>query len=99
MWLGIRSIIVGGMSIADGAVIGAGSIVTKNVGPYEIWAGNPARLIRKRFDDEAIKKLLQIKWWDWEDEKLYQYRNMFKNVRELTDAILCDKESSEKSSI
>lgn len=59
-----------GVHIADGAVIGAGSVVTKDVGPYEIWAGNPARFIRKRFDDETIARLLASKWWDWEDEKL-----------------------------
>lgn len=70
VWLGARTIVLGGVTIADGAVIGAGSVVTKDVGPYEIWAGNPARFIRKRFDDETIEKLLETKWWDWPDEKL-----------------------------
>lgn len=70
VWMGIRSIVVSGVTIHDGAVIGAGSVVTKDVGPYEIWAGNPARFIRKRFDDETIKKLKQSKWWDLSDEKL-----------------------------
>ena len=62
---------LGGINIADGAVIGSGSVVTKDIGPYEIWAGNPAKFIRKRFDDETIEKLLKSKWWDWTDEKLY----------------------------
>lgn len=71
VWIGSRAIILGGINIADGAVIGSGSVVTKDIGPYEIWAGNPAKFIRKRFDDETIEKLLKSKWWDWTDEKLY----------------------------
>ena len=70
VWLGIRAVVLPGVHISDGAVIGAGSVVTKDVGPYEIWAGNPARFIRKRFDDETIDKLLKIEWWNWPDEKL-----------------------------
>lgn len=65
-----QSYCIGGVHIADGAVIGAGAVVTKDVGPYDIWAGNPARFIRKRFDDEIINKLLKSKWWDYSDEKL-----------------------------
>lgn len=59
-----------GVTIGDGAVIGAGSVVTKDVGPYEIWAGNPARYIRKRFDDETIRRLEEVKWWDFNDDML-----------------------------
>lgn len=70
VWIGSRAIILGGTNIADGAVIGSGSVVTKDIGPYEIWAGNPAKFIRKRFDDQTIEKLLESKWWDWSDEKL-----------------------------
>lgn len=77
VWIGARATILPGVSIADGAVIGAGSIVTKNVGPYEIWAGNPARLIRKRFDEETIEKLLGIRWWDWDDKKLSRFGMLF----------------------
>lgn len=70
VWLGIRTIVRGGVTIGDGAVIGAGSVVTKDVGPYEIWAGNPARYIRKRFDDETIRRLEEVKWWDFNDDML-----------------------------
>jgi hypothetical protein len=52
------------------AVIGVRSVVTKNVRPYEVWAGNPAKLIRKRFSDDAIELLLKIQWWNWDIEKI-----------------------------
>lgn len=70
VWIGAESMIMPGINVADGAIIGARSLVTKNIGAYEIWGGNPARLIKKRFTDEDIQKLLQVKWWDWELSKL-----------------------------
>ena len=70
VWIGNGVMIKAGVNIADGAVIGMGSIVTKDIGPYEIWAGNPARMIRKRFDDETIAALEEMKWWNWNDEKI-----------------------------
>ncbi len=66
VWLGAESFIMPGVKIADGAIIAARAVVSKNIGPYEIWGGNPARFIKKRFSDESIEKLLQIKWWDWD---------------------------------
>jgi chloramphenicol O-acetyltransferase type B len=70
VWIGAEALIMPGVKIADGAVIGARSVVTKNIGSFEIWAGNPAKLIKKRFKDEDIKKLLEIKWWNWSIEKI-----------------------------
>jgi virginiamycin A acetyltransferase len=70
VWFGTGSVIMPGVSIGDGAIIGAYSIVTKNVEPYTIVAGNPAHLIRKRFTEDVIEKLLQVKWWDWEYDKI-----------------------------
>jgi chloramphenicol O-acetyltransferase type B len=70
VWIGAEAMTLPGIQIGDGAVIGARSLVTKNVGSYEIWGGNPARLIKKRFTDDEIQKLLKIKWWDWDLEKL-----------------------------
>ena len=64
VWIGNNVIVKGGVKIGTGAVIGAGSVVTKDVPPYEIWAGVPARLIRKRFCDETILKLLESRWWE-----------------------------------
>lgn len=66
VWIGFEAMIMPGIHIGDGAVIAARAHLTKNVGPYEIWGGNPARLIKKRFSDKDIEKLLQIKWWNWD---------------------------------
>ncbi len=77
VWIGTHCLIKSGVTIADGAVIGMGSVVTKDVGPYEIWAGNPAKLIRKRFDNETIDKLLKSQWWNWEDEKIKKSADKF----------------------
>ena len=76
-----------GTTIADGAVVGAGSVVTKDIGPYEIWAGNPARFIRKRFDEETIAKLLEIRWWDWPDEKIEKSSPFFYDPKALFTAL------------
>lgn len=70
VWIGKNALILSGVTIGDGAVVGAGSVVTRDVPPYSIVAGNPARLVRKRFDDDTIGKLLKIKWWDWDIERI-----------------------------
>ena len=87
VWIGATCLIKSGVQISDGAVIGMGSVVTKSIGPYEIWAGNPARLIRKRFDDKTIEKLLEIRWWDWPEEKLQKYGKYFNKPEVLFDAL------------
>jgi chloramphenicol O-acetyltransferase type B len=70
VWIGAASTVLGGISIGDGAVVAAGAVVTKDVMPYTIVGGVPARLIGKRFDDETIAELIECKWWNWSDEKL-----------------------------
>jgi acetyltransferase-like isoleucine patch superfamily enzyme len=70
VWIGQDAFILSGVRIGDGAVIGARSVVAKNVEPYSIVVGNPAREIRKRFDDDTIAKLLKIKWWDWNIQRI-----------------------------
>ena len=67
VWIGYGAKILGGISIGDGAVVAAWSVVTKSVPPYTIVAGVPARPLRRRFDQEIIESLLRIRWWDWDD--------------------------------
>jgi acetyltransferase-like isoleucine patch superfamily enzyme len=73
VWIGERVMIKEGISIGDGSVVGMGSIVTKDVAPYAIVAGNPATLVRWRFDELTIKHFLEIQWWKFSDELLEEY--------------------------
>ncbi|QNL50228.1 type B chloramphenicol O-acetyltransferase [Olivibacter sp. SDN3] len=70
VWIGAEAMIMPGITIGDGAVIGSRALVTKDVLPYSIVGGNPAKEIRRRFDNNQIEMLLAMKWWDWEIEKL-----------------------------
>lgn len=69
VWIGYGAVILSGVTVGDGAIIGARAVVTKDVPPYTIVGGVPARQIRKRFDEETIKKLLTLQWWNWDYEK------------------------------
>lgn len=71
VWIGQHATILPGVHIGDGAIVGANSVVSKDVEPYSVVAGNPARLIRKRFDEETTKFLLELKWWDWDAKKIF----------------------------
>jgi virginiamycin A acetyltransferase len=79
VWIGYNTTIMPGITIGDGAIIAANSVVTKNVAPYSIVGGNPAKEIKKRFSEKQIEQLLDIKWWDWEIEKIT------KNLKKLTN--------------
>jgi len=70
VWIGNRAMIKSGVTIGSGSVIGMGAVVTKDVPPYAIWAGNPGRLIRYRFTPEVIAALMVIQWWHFDDDKL-----------------------------
>jgi acetyltransferase-like isoleucine patch superfamily enzyme len=70
VWIGSAATILSGVTIGDGACIGADSTVTKDVRPYAIVAGNPARELRLRFAPETIEKLLAIRWWEWPDDRI-----------------------------
>jgi len=70
VWIGDSVTIMSGVKIGHGSVIAANSHVVKDVSPYSIIGGNPAKLIKKRFDDETINFLLDLKWWDWDDKKI-----------------------------
>lgn len=70
VWIGSEAIVMPGVRIGDGAVIGTRAVVTRDVDPYTIVAGNPARMVRRRFDDSHVERLLEMRWWDWSEEQL-----------------------------
>ena len=72
VWIGYEAVIMAGVHIGDGAIIAARAVVTKDVPPYTIVGGTPAKEIRKRFDAEVIQQLLMLKWWDWSTDKIRQ---------------------------
>ncbi|MBV4225354.1 CatB-related O-acetyltransferase [Parabacteroides distasonis] len=72
VWIGYEAVIMAGVHIGDGAIIAARAVVTKDVPPYTIVGGTPAKEIRKRFDTEVIQQLLKLKWWDWSTNKIRQ---------------------------
>ena len=70
VWIGYEAVILSGVTIGDGAIIGTRAVVTKDIPPYTIVGGVPAKPIRKRFDDVTIARLLELKWWDWSEERI-----------------------------
>ncbi len=87
VWIGNRAIILQGVTVGNGAVVGAGSVVTKDVPPYTVVAGNPAREIKKRFDDETIDNLSKLEWWEMSDAELLKYGEFFNSPQELIKQI------------
>ena len=87
VWIGNGAKVKAGVTVGTGAVIGMGSVLTKDVGPYEIWAGNPARLIRRRFDGETVAGLLASRWWEWDDERLAETGRSFADPREFLERL------------
>lgn len=83
VWIGRRAIIKQGVNIGHGAVVGMGSVVTKDVNPYEVVAGVPARKIRKRFDEDIIDRLMELKWWEMDLKELKTLAPQIKNVKEF----------------
>ena len=84
VWIGDQCFIKAGVKVGDGAVIGAHAVVTHDVPPYAIVAGNPAKILRYRFSEEEISALLQTKWWEWSDEEIKKNRSKFSSVDSLT---------------
>jgi virginiamycin A acetyltransferase len=80
VWIGAQATIMSGVNVGDGAIIAAFSVVTKDVPPYTIVGGNPAKIIRQRFNQETTEALLKIKWWDWE----------IKSIKESVPLLLSD---------
>ncbi|PIP53334.1 hypothetical protein COX08_01545 [Candidatus Beckwithbacteria bacterium CG23_combo_of_CG06-09_8_20_14_all_34_8] len=72
VWIGYDALFMPGVKVGDGAIIAAKSVVTKDVPAYAIVGGNPAKIIRMRFDERIVALLLQLKWWDWDKKKITQ---------------------------
>ena len=70
VWIGYEAVVLSGVTIGDGAIIGARAVVTKDVPPYTIVGGVPAKPIRRRFSDEVVEQLQLLRWWDWDDERI-----------------------------
>jgi virginiamycin A acetyltransferase len=77
VWLGAKVVVVSGVTIGDGAVVGAGSVVTSDVPPYAVVAGAPARVLKYRFAEPVRLRLLELKWWDWPEERIRRNRTLF----------------------
>ena len=87
VWIGYEAVILAGVTIGDGAIIGARAVVTKDVPPYTIVGGVPAKFIRKRFLDDTINELLSMRWWDLPPEKILERINYIQtgNIAALKD--------------
>lgn len=89
VWIGAGCILLNNITIGDGAIIGAGSIITKDVPPYAVVVG-ANRLVKYRFPDEIVQKLLQMKWWEWEDEKIRSCYKLFEDPVAFVDKYYVD---------
>lgn len=89
VWIGARAILISGIKIGDGAVILANATVTKDVPPYSIVGGVPAKIIKNRFDNETIEFLLKFKWWDKSEKWLAQHSSSFRNIKHFIEIYNC----------
>lgn len=87
VWIGMGCFLKAGVTIHNGAVIGMGSVVTHDIPAYEVWAGNPAKLIKKRFSDDIADRLEKTEWWNLEDSKLEELAGVMNDPMALLNAI------------
>ena len=80
VWIGSSAVILSGVNIRRGAIIGAGSVVVDDIPPYAIAVGNPAKVIKYRFSEEAIKEIEESKWWTWDEETIVSHKEFFKKI-------------------
>ena len=86
VWIGVNAVILDGLIIGDGAIIGANAVVTKNVPPFAIAVGCPAKIIKYRFSEDNIQKLLSLKWWNKDISKLQEFIDLFQS--EANDSVI-----------
>ena len=96
MWIGQNVTIMPGVKVGDGAIIAANSTVVKNIEPYTIYGGNPAKFIKKRFSDEKVEFLLNLQWWNWDEEKIF---NNLEMLTSETDNFLNEENLNERKQI
>lgn len=98
VWICENVKILSGVTIGDGAVVANSSHVVKNVEPYSIVGGNPAQFIKYRFSPQQIEKLLEIKWWNWDDEKINSFMHLIcnNNIDEFIEAAINRKKAEEE---
>jgi acetyltransferase-like isoleucine patch superfamily enzyme len=81
VWIGANVTILSGVKIGNGAIVGAGSVVTKNIPEFAIYGGNPAKLIKSRFNDKKITEINKTEWWNWSRSKIEKNRNLLMNPK------------------
>lgn len=87
VWIGANVIIMGGVTIGEGAIIATGAVVTKDIEPYGIYGGVPAKIIRYRFNSDEIKYLLNLKWWDKDENWIKENANLFNNLNNMINEL------------
>lgn len=87
VWLGDNVVILGGTKISDGAIVGSGAIVTKDVPPYAIVGGSPAKIIRYRYDEDKIGKLLDFQWWNNDEQWIIEHKDLFEDIDTFFDKV------------
>lgn len=92
VWIGREAVILPGVTIGDGAIVGAHAVVSRDVPAYAVVVGNPARIVKRRFDDETIQALLSIRWWDWPAEAIQRHVDLIRGAD--IEALLAVKDVS-----
>jgi acetyltransferase-like isoleucine patch superfamily enzyme len=87
VWIGHGAIILSGVSIGSGSIVGAGAVVTKSVPPYSVVVGNPAKVLKTRFNPKVIAELMELNWWDFDDSKLNEIKPLFFSDLTSVDSI------------